>query len=78
MNIAALRALAAYHAATAANAVSAANGMGDCPVGRDFLTNAQRHTDWAEQLTELADAFETFGHVLGQPSAPAETENSKT
>lgn len=65
MKITDLRALATWHAQAANNATSAALGMGECFTKYVFLEQAEKHKVWHEQLEELAQLFETFGHVIG-------------
>ncbi len=55
-----LRALAAYHAESAAKFRACAAGMRQCPVAAQFQSDAARHDQWAAQLTELADSFYAF------------------
>lgn len=63
MTIADLRALAAFHLLSAENNFRAANGMGSCPASEEFTKKGAQHMRWAEALSSLADAFQTFSSV---------------
>lgn len=66
MKITDLRALAAYHRQVAINDEIAAKGMGDCPTADAYRRHAAQHAGWADELWELAGAFEALGHVLAR------------
>lgn len=66
MTIDDLRSVADHHLARSKNLQTAAEGMGPCPAAAEMRHQSRQHAAWFQGLSEIADAFATFGQLSAQ------------